>query len=476
MPAIKISPSHETQKSAVTVRHKNTHEYNDYDDNSNIMLGLGSTSSYNDESEYEDHIGFEEVLEEDDDDDDDDDDDNNNDTSNDAALNKDQQDESSRKKWQYHGKEKQITQFEREELIPALAIRSCHVPGNNVCTDYLQHMANIHPVFGICCHNKLHPVGTRMRLWNLFSSIMFGLTITNCMWLWFFSHGMISDPYENHPSIDPSKAVFDFHDKSNWTKALSRWTDQDNNSDGMNGTDSTNITSIPRCNFTLDDGGNNETIVSGAYVPTSVNENVIHVNQGMIILWTLGCSVHALYDVMIWYLEVCSCCPRKHPDTTVYHRTKYQQCGTALVILTTLLCAVTATLAILLRASIIANNEAIIDSQFGKDSSSSTNVTDSPVIEGVQDSSYRIALVKSDASVYEFLLSYFVELLLALFVFLPLVETVLFSGILGCCGLIPFLGGRPYEVKQAYQRRLRRQEQEKQQQLMGLDVLKNDQV
>jgi len=47
-----------------------------------------------------------------------------------------------------------------------------------------------------------------------------------------------------------------------------------------------------------------------------------------------------------------------------------------------------------------------------------------------------------------FLVGYALELVFALFVFYFFTSTVFFSGILGC-GRIPFLGGRPYEVRQA---------------------------
>jgi hypothetical protein len=455
VPAIKISPSHETQRSAVTVRHKNTRTNKDFHNGSNTMLGIGFSPSSNDDSEFfNDNIGFEEVLEEDDDDDADDDDDKygsigqNNHMNEIKDQEKQQQEDCSTKKPQRlcHGKDKIITEFERNELIPALAIRSCHVPGNSVVTDFLQHMANVHPIFGICCHHRLHPVGTKMRLWNLFSSIMFGLTLTNCMWLWFFSHGMISDVDDHHGSIDPSKAVFYFQDKTNWTTPISRWTDGSGNETGTSAT--------------------NQTVVSsGSYLDTSNrHDKLIYINQGMIILWTVGCTVHSIYDVMIWYLEVCSCCPRKNPETTVYHRTKYQQCGTALVIIMTVLCATTA------------SNEAIIDSYYGKDSSSyeNTNSTNLVVVDGVEDFTQHIELLNKEASFYEFVVSYFVELLLSLFVFIPILETILFSGVLGCCGLIPFLGGRPYEVKQALERRKQRHEHEMKQHQMGLDLAEND--
>mmetsp|Transcript_4110 Transcript_4110/g.8710 ORF Transcript_4110/g.8710 Transcript_4110/m.8710 type:complete len:213 (+) Transcript_4110:177-815(+) len=53
---------------------------------------------------------------------------------------------------------------------------------------------------------------------------------------------------------------------------------------------------------------------------------------------------------------------------------------------------------------------------------------------------------------YSFIRGYALEFVVSLFVYYPLVETVLFSGVLGC-GRIPFLGGRPYAMKQEAQKR-----------------------
>jgi hypothetical protein len=49
----------------------------------------------------------------------------------------------------------------------------------------------------------------------------------------------------------------------------------------------------------------------------------------------------------------------------------------------------------------------------------------------------------SNAESFRFLLAYFVEVLLSLFVWYPIVTTILFSGVLSCCGRVPYLGGRP---------------------------------
>ena len=47
---------------------------------------------------------------------------------------------------------------------------------------------------------------------------------------------------------------------------------------------------------------------------------------------------------------------------------------------------------------------------------------------------------------YSFIISYLVELALAYIIYHPIIDTILFSGIL-TCGRYPILGGRPYEMK-----------------------------
>jgi hypothetical protein len=48
---------------------------------------------------------------------------------------------------------------------------------------------------------------------------------------------------------------------------------------------------------------------------------------------------------------------------------------------------------------------------------------------------------------YFFLVRFGVELVLAWFVFFPIVSTVFFSGLLGCCEKLPLLGGRPRDKR-----------------------------
>ena len=69
--------------------------------------------------------------------------------------------------------------LEMDELVQLLALQSYHLPGNNWLQDWWQFMANNHPVFGICCHNRAHPIKAFTRMVALIGTITFGLAITN---------------------------------------------------------------------------------------------------------------------------------------------------------------------------------------------------------------------------------------------------------------------------------------------------------
>lgn len=53
---------------------------------------------------------------------------------------------------------------------------------------------------------------------------------------------------------------------------------------------------------------------------------------------------------------------------------------------------------------------------------------------------------------HSFLASYALEFAVASLVYYPVLETVLFSGVLGGCGRVPVLGGRPYETRREAKR------------------------
>jgi hypothetical protein len=73
---------------------------------------------------------------------------------------------------------------EDQQLVKALAEGAYHLPGYTFWQDWNQYFNNTHPLFGICFHHPLHPTGWGMRLLCFTASIVFGLVITNIVWLW----------------------------------------------------------------------------------------------------------------------------------------------------------------------------------------------------------------------------------------------------------------------------------------------------
>ncbi len=74
---------------------------------------------------------------------------------------------------------------ETNELVQRLAMQSYHLPGNNWIQDWWQFMMNNHPVFGICCHNKAHPIKGFTRIVALIGTVTFGLAITSFCYVFF---------------------------------------------------------------------------------------------------------------------------------------------------------------------------------------------------------------------------------------------------------------------------------------------------
>jgi len=65
------------------------------------------------------------------------------------------------------------------------SIRSAHLPGNNWCQDWTQWMQNNHPILGLFCRHRLNPVGSLPRSILLLTSICYGLTATNAVYLYY---------------------------------------------------------------------------------------------------------------------------------------------------------------------------------------------------------------------------------------------------------------------------------------------------
>lgn len=74
--------------------------------------------------------------------------------------------------------------------------------------------------------------------------------------------------------------------------------------------------------------------------------------------------------------------------------------------------------------------------------------------EGTAEQSFQFGDGRAD---FQYLYGYVIELVLSLMVYSIFAQVVLFSGILGC-GAIPFLGGRPYEVRKSKRKEDQRSE------------------
>jgi hypothetical protein len=294
---------------------------------------------------------------------------------------------------------------DEKELVAALGLRSYHLPGNSFCQDWFQYFANNHPIFGICCHHKNHPIGKRMRIINLFGSIVFGLCVTNVIWLSFL-----------YIKEDVDTAVV--------TISLGKGV-----SFGANTNNATNVdnTTISVDLSDISDIGNFNSISNNDATSTSANGQEIQITEGMIMLWTVGGALHALFDNTIWYVTACVCCL---PGRSLERLGKLRWCGSYIAVFAVIAFTACATFAVVLRATLDSNGENVDLTDLGT--------------AGINDDNIKLGQT-SDASAYEFMIGYAVELVLALIVYYPLVGTILFSGVL-VCGKIPVLGGRPFEV------------------------------
>ncbi|KAL7482931.1 hypothetical protein ACHAW6_013074 [Cyclotella cf. meneghiniana] len=151
-------------------------------------------------------------------------------------------------------------------LVPKLASRSYHLPGNDFAQDWKQYVLNNHPVLGVCFHHRLHPLKTGQRMIMLLGSFAFGIAITNAIYFWFLTSGR-----------DSTEEVF----------ALS---------------------------FSIE---------SDKGTPTQK----ISFSYGLIALLTVGSGSHALFDRFVWSLSACKICrpggrfesrTRCHPDFGKY--------------------------------------------------------------------------------------------------------------------------------------------------------------
>lgn len=247
-------------------------------------------------------------------------------------------------------------------IIERLLKGAYHLPGNSYMQDLFQYFGNTHPLFGIFFHSKLHPIGWKLRVAFLIGSVAFGLAVTNIVYVAFV--------------IDDGK-----YDATYYSVQL------------------------------------NQTVTGNDVIDSQLTQ--VNVTNGMIVLWTLGAALNALYDLTIWTIASCQCLSKNSQDPNKNRLRLY------LVLFLILAIVTGSTLAVLVRATYESNQQ-------------TETVATSLELR-----------YTANAESYRFLLAYFVELALSLLVWNFVVGFVLFSGVLGCwCQRqLPVLGGRPYEIR-----------------------------
>lgn len=128
-----------------------------------------------------------------------------------------------------------------------LANRACHLPGNNFCQDWSQFIRNNHPVLGILCHHRLHPIRLGQRIVNLIGSISFGLAATNVCFLLHIYY---------RKSMDEALFRISLQSDSN---------------------------------------------------VTSGDVKELEITYGAVTLWIFGGMLHSVFDISLWFLSACAC-------------------------------------------------------------------------------------------------------------------------------------------------------------------------
>lgn len=110
-------------------------------------------------------------------------------------------------------------------------------------------MVNNHPLLGICCHHRLHPLKIGQRVVCLIGSIAFGLSATNFVFLYY--------ALSSERSMEDT--VFKLEIASNTTDIHPMF-------------------------------------------------QSIEITSGMVSLWTFGGLLHSFFDLTIWHVAACACC------------------------------------------------------------------------------------------------------------------------------------------------------------------------
>jgi len=178
-------------------------------------------------------------------------------------------------------------------------------------------------------------------------------------------------------------------------------------------------------------------------------------STGMLLLWTVGGSVHAGYNLVMWHIAACVCC---RVGGCLESVACCPSLGKQLIRVFLLISIAFGAMVVLLRVGIAHNSDDGSTENGSQELETPQDDDGGATIHGiniVDEFDFEVG----EAQEFNFLVGYLVEMVLALFIYYPLGGTILFSGCLGC-GCIPVLGGRPVEVAAEERHRKKRLEQE----------------
>jgi len=161
------------------------------------------------------------------------------------------------------------------------------------------------------------------------------------------------------------------------------------------------------------------------------NSQTYSVTSGLIALVTVGSGSHAIFDRFVWSLSACGCCLPGGLFENLCFRNCCKSLGYYIAVFLVVAALALATCIVVVRAGMEEGQTHVPFFQNG-------TMVDLEEIFNFDD---------LDVQDYSFVKGYAIEFAVSLFVYYPLFETILFSGILGC-SRIPILGGRPYAMKQ----------------------------
>ncbi|CAB9520278.1 expressed unknown protein [Seminavis robusta] len=339
---------------------------------------------------------------------------------------------------------KSIRQEDRQAVVEdnaiaaALAARAFHLPGYSYMADWSQYIVNNHLIFGLCCRHPKHPLTTKLRFLNLMASALFGLAITNMIWLGYIY-------YDEDPDSVLFKISFYDEDAGNELIISSNLTNDDQwffNNNTTNSSmmddlwDNYNVTNTMAPTTLEPKSGWELFLPRPKNAHTETLGNTLQITRGMVLLWTLGAALHAVFDNTIWRLSACGCClPGNRCERFGFLRGM----SGAFTIFVVVMVTAVATFAVVLRATLMSHDEI----EFSASNSGGLVDDAIDVRESFREAAQNIGAL-------EFVMGYFVEFFLALFVYHPLFMTILFMGCLNFlgCGKLRVLGGRPFEMRQ----------------------------